>query len=306
VWTHRRVLRYAGPIVFVAGSILVIAVQGVPTAKDRLFGWLLLGLIAFSLPDARRRLPRILLEWSPFVAFLLVYDLLRGVADSVFAAHVYPQLHVDEWLSGGVAPTVWLQRHYWHGGGDLRAWDYAAWAVYLTHFFGTLVVAACLWLWAHNRYWRYATMVAALAALGFATYVLFPAVPPWLASERGALAPTTRIVPIVWSHIPIEHFSTVFEKGRAYANDVAAVPSLHAAYALLISLYLWRIVPRWARPLLAVYPVAMAAALVYTGEHYVSDCLLGWLYAAVAFLGVNWAFDRWSAPEREVEPVPAD
>jgi len=297
---QRAWLRVGGPAVFVAGSIVMFAVAGIPTAEDRLLVWLLFGLVAFSLVDARRLLPRLVLEWSPFIGFLLAYDLLRGVADSVFAAHVYPQLHVDEWLFGGNVPTVWLQDRIWHGGADLRWWDYAAWLVYLTHFFATFVVAAVLWRWAHDRFARYASMVAALAALGFTTYVLFPAVPPWLASERGALEPTTRIVPVVWSHIPVERLSSLFEKGRHYANDVAAVPSLHAAYALLITLYLWRLVPAWARIVLAVYPVAMAAALVYTSEHYVSDCLLGWVYAAVAFVAVNAMFDRWFA-----RPVPA-
>jgi len=299
-------LRYAGPAAFAAGSIVMLAVQGIPTAKDRLFAWLLLGMIAVSLVDARRLLPRLVLEWSPFIGFLLAYDLLRGVADSVFTAHVYPQLRVDEWMFAGQVPTVWLQQRIWHGGSDLRWWDYAAWGIYLTHFFATLVVAAVLWRWAHDRYFRYAAMVALLAALGFATYVLFPAVPPWLASEQGDLDATTRIVPLVWGHIPIEHFSTVFEKGRHFANDVAAVPSLHAAYALLIALYLWSLVPRWTRPLLALYPVAMSAALVYTSEHYVSDCLLGWIYAGAAFLVVNHVFDRWFAPAPKAEPAFAD
>ena len=67
---------------------------------------------------------------------------------------------------------------------------------------------------------------------------------------------------------------------------------LTVAAALLLSLYLWRIVPRWARPVLAVYPVAMAWALVYTGEHYVVDCVAGWVYAVVVFVGVNLVFDR--------------
>jgi PAP2 superfamily len=303
---RREWLRYAGPAAFAVASILMLALQGVPTAKDRLFAWLLLGLVAVSLVDARRLLPRLVLEWSPFIGFLLAYDLLRGVADSVFAAHVYPQLRVDEWLFGGRVPTVWLQERIWHGESDLRWWDYAAWGVYLTHFFATLLVAGVLWRWAHDRYFRYAAMVALLAALGFATYVLFPAVPPWLASEQGDLAATTRIVPLVWSHIPIEHFSTVFEKGRHYANDVAAVPSLHAAYALLLTLYLWRLVPRWVRPLLALYPVAMTAALVYTSEHYVSDCLLGWIYACAAFLVVNLVFDRWFARAPRAEAAFAD
>jgi membrane-associated phospholipid phosphatase len=289
----RRWVRWAGPAAFVLGSLAMLAFAGIPTAKDRLFAWLLLGMIAFCLADPRRLLPRLVLEWSPFIGFLLAYDLLRGVADSVFTAHVYPQLRVDEWLFG-VVPTVWLQDHFWHGENDLRWWDYAAWAVYLTHFFATFLVAGVLWLWWHKYFRPFAVMVAVLAALGFATYVLFPAVPPWLASENGQLAPTTRLVPIVWSHIPIEHFSTLFEKGHHYANDVAAVPSLHAAYALLIALYLWRLVPRWVRPLLALYPLAMAAALVYSGEHYVSDCLLGWVYAVAAFAAVELVRDRVS------------
>jgi hypothetical protein len=303
VCVARRWARWAGPAVFVLVSVAMVAVFGIPTAKDRLFAWLLLGLVSFTIADGRRKLARLVLEWSPFICFLLVYDLLRGVADSLFAVHTEPQLRADEWLFAGRVPTAWLQDRLWHGGSDLRWWDYATWGVYLTHFFATLVVAAALWLWAHDRFARYAVMVGTLALLGFATYVLFPAVPPWLASEQGALEPTARLVPVVWEHIPIEHFSTVFEKGRAYANDVAAMPSLHAAYALLVALYLWRLVPRWARAPLALYPLAMTFALVYSGEHYVADCVVGWLYALVAFAAVNVVADR--AHVRAAEPAAA-
>jgi membrane-associated phospholipid phosphatase len=77
-----------------------------------------------------------------------------------------------------------------------------------------------------------------------------------------------------------------------YANNVAAMPSLHAAFAVLFSLYLWRLVPRAARALLALYPFAMSFALVYSGEHYVVDCIAGGVYAIVTYMAVNWAFDR--------------
>src|SRR3954452_8376424 len=68
---RREWLRYAGPAVFAVGSILMLALQGVPTAKDRLFAWLLLGVFAVLPLDARRLLPRLVLEWSPFILFLL-------------------------------------------------------------------------------------------------------------------------------------------------------------------------------------------------------------------------------------------
>jgi membrane-associated phospholipid phosphatase len=124
-----------------------------------------------------------------------------------------------------------------------------------------------------------------------------------MASELGALEPTTRSIGVIWSHIPIAHFNTLFEKGTAYSNAVAAVPSLHAAYTLLISLVLWPLAPRWGRVLLALYPWAMAFALVYTAEHYFSDILLGWVYCVVGFVVVNRVADRLAA--RRTEPAVA-
>jgi membrane-associated phospholipid phosphatase len=151
-------------------------------------------------------------------------------------------------------------------------------------------------------------MVCVLALTGFATYVLYPATPPWMAARQGDLGSANRIIAVVWPHVPLAHYGSLFEKGQSYANNVAAMPSLHNAYALLISLFLWRYVrARW-RPLLVLYPLAMAFSLVYTGEHYVSDCLAGWLYAGVVYFGVTLVFERRRVPlpEPEFEPVYAD
>jgi membrane-associated phospholipid phosphatase len=47
----------------------------------------------------------------------------------------------------------------------------------------------------------------------------------------------------------------------------------------------------------------MSFALVYTGEHYVVDCVAGWLYAIVTFVAINYVFDR--RERRAVVPAPA-
>ena len=298
-----NLLRIGPPLVWVGATIAIVALNGVPTARDVLLVWLLLGMVAFSASDLRRRLPRLVVEWAPFIGILLLYDLLRGYADGLlFPAHELPQIKLENALFGDPAPTVWLQSHLWHPD-HLHWWDYLAWFVYLTHFLATLIAAAILWTFAHERFMRYATMVCALAVTGFTTYVLFPAVPPWLAAQHGNLGESNRIVPIAWHHIPVGHFNTLFERGVQYANNVAAIPSLHAAYALLFALYLWRLVPRWLRPLLAVYPLAMTWALVYTGEHYLVDCVLGWLYAAVVYVAVERLFARRAV---RAAPVLAD
>jgi membrane-associated phospholipid phosphatase len=285
---------------------MVVSV-GVPTSHDLVFFWFALGIIAFSVTDVKRRTSRLVIEWSPFIAVLFIYDRLRGYADGLlFHAREVPQIKVEAAIFGKPIPTVWLQAHLWHGAGDLRWWDYLTWFIYLTHFFATLVVAAILWRWAHDRFVRFATMVCVLSLAGFATYVLFPAVPPWLAARHGAIGPANRTIGIVWHHVPIAHFGSLFEKGQTYANNVAAMPSLHAAYSLLIVLYLWRLVPRWWRPLLALYPPAMAFSLVYTGEHYVVDCVAGWAYAVATFLAVNLVFEYRARRVTALEPAYAD
>jgi len=286
-------VRIGGPLAWALATIVLVAGFGVPTSRELVLIWVLAGMLAFSATNLRHRLPRLAVDWAPFVALLLVYDLLRGVADGLlFPAHEFPQIRIENALFGTPAPTVWLQSHLWHGAHELRWWDFGAWLVYLSHFLVTPIAAAVLWTFAHDRFRRYAWMVCTLTVAGFVTYVLYPAVPPWMAAQHGNFGESNRIVPIVWSHVPVAHFDTLFDHGVHYANDVAAMPSLHAGYALLFALFFWSLVPWWARPLLALYPVAMAFALVYTGEHYTVDCLAGWVYAGATFVVVNVVFDR--------------
>ena len=74
---------------------------------------------------------------------ILVYDMLRGIADGLlFHAREVPQIKVETALFGKPVPTVWLQEHLWHGQDHLRWWDYATWFLHLTHFFATFIAAA--------------------------------------------------------------------------------------------------------------------------------------------------------------------
>ena len=300
-WARRHpslhlLLRWGGPAAYGVALCIAIALRGLPTSRDAVFFWVLLGLLAASLTNVRRWLRGVVRDWLPFGLVLFAYDLMRGYADSFFTAHVEPQLRADELLFAGTVPTVWLQDRLWAGPERLGWVDYASWVVYLTHFFATFVVAGILWLCARRLFRRYAAMVSLLAVAGFATYALFPAVPPWMASAHGRLEDTDRIVRFVSTDVPIGNFGAVWESGARYANDVAAVPSLHAAYAMLIALFFWRTAAwRW-RIVLAAYPLAMAFALVYTAEHYVSDVLAGWAYAALVVASVEAVARRRARP----------
>ena len=306
----RNTVRFGAPAAWVVGSALLIVFVGVPTSRDMIYAWLGLGMIAFSATDLRHRIPRLdpRLDAAGLdpLSLRLPARLRRRTA---LPRADDPQIRLEEALFGKPIPTVWLQAHLWHGGDHMHWWDYASYGVYITHFVATPLIAALFWTFAHDRFARYASMICVLALTGFTTYVLYPAVPPWLASEHGAIGPTTRTVGVVWRHIPIAHFSSVFENGQHYANNVAAMPSLHAAYALLATLVLWPLAPRWARVILALYPLAMTFALVYSGEHYVVDCIAGFAYALFSYGIVTAVAERRAARVRrvrELEPVFAD
>jgi membrane-associated phospholipid phosphatase len=69
------------------------------------------------------------------------------------------------------------------------------------------------------------------------------------------------------------------DQGQYLVNPVAAMPSLHMAFATLAAGFFWFGRRWWQRILLALYPIAMGVTLVYGGEHYVIDELVGVAYA---------------------------
>ncbi len=283
------------PVAFIVASVVLFVLVGIPYKRDLLAVWLLLGLLCFSLADLRGYARGVVLEWLPFLGLLIAYDSLRGSAAHLFGVHYLPQLDVDKALFGGTPPTVTLQHWLWHG--HVVWFDVIFWAVYLTHFFATPLVAAVLWKLDRPRFRMFAVLVAVLSFAGLVTYALYPAAPPWMASRDHLIAPVTRIIPLVWSSVGLHSAGSFVEHGYQYANDVAAVPSLHAAFSLLIAITLWPRRRKWLRPLVAAYPLLMAFSLIYGAEHYFSDVLLGWVYCLVAVFAGR-ALIRWFSERR--------
>lgn len=288
---HRRAL--IGWTVYLVLLGLYISQYGVPFTEDTLLVWITGAVFVSCLGDMSRFRHGFLRDWLPLYVVLGLYALLRGYADHLlFSTHITPQLRFDEWISFGVAPTVRLQR-WLFDPNHLRIWDYVAWGTYLSHFFLSFVIAGVLWVRNHRAFRRFMAMYVTLMLSGFLTYVLYPAMPPWLASQDGYMQASTRVVPVVWSSLGIHWAAALFESGSKFNNDVAAVPSLHAACPMLICLFFFPLVKRkWLKVLLVAYVPAMALALVYTGEHFVFDIVLGWSYAIVVYVVVGRVLDR--------------
>jgi hypothetical protein len=197
-------------------------------------------------------------------------------------------------LSTGVEPTVPVQ--WFEVVFDLT---------YLSHYLTSFILAGFLWVKSRPRFQAYARRFATLSAFGFVTYVVFPAAPPWLAAQQGFLDPAVGRIGgrgFAWLHL--HTIRNMIDVGAQTSNLVAAIPSLHAGFATLVAITLWRSVPKWGRPLLAAYPALMGLMLVATGEHYVIDIVLGVAYAFAAHFLWNRT-ERWWEGRKE-RPQPAD
>jgi membrane-associated phospholipid phosphatase len=216
-------------------------------------------------------------------------------------------------MFGGTVPTVWLQRHF-HTPGVVHWYDVAASVTYLSYFFVVPLIMAVMWIRSRALWRRFTANVIALSFTALVTYVIFPEAPPWYASARGILSPVVRLAGLVWGELGLRTAGDLIEEGQATANSVAAMPSLHFGYAMLVAVFFHRRVSRRVRPLLLAYPPAMAVSLVYTGEHYVIDVLAGAVYvlavtgAVTAATGLIARLPARSAPRSPAlgPALPAD
>jgi len=318
---------------------LSVAVAGVPTGREWLTFWMLLTLFAACGGEFGVWRRAVVRDWLPLLAVLFAYDLLRGVANeiggslfglprllsnplnkvSAVRAHLWPPIDVDRTLFHGKVPTTWLQKHF-YDPGVAHWYDRVAVCIYLSHFLVSLVLAIVLWCVNYPLFRRYIASLVTLTVVTLATYVMFPAAPPWMASLNNAFASSSlpvRCTPpattgsscqqvhrVVQETLHLLGGSTVdsaVEKGAAYSNSVAAMPSLHAAIPMMLLVFFWREVRTRGKVGLSLYAAGMALTLVYGGEHYVADVLAGWVYAIVVVVVLRRFFFR-----REPTEAPAE
>ncbi|MFL5897587.1 MAG: phosphatase PAP2 family protein [Solirubrobacterales bacterium] len=286
-FASRAALRpWALGLYFVA-LILWSARYGIPVQRELVILWTCGALACASIGRPPREILQLVLDWLPIVVVLGAYDLTRGAADSLgIGVHLHPMIDFDAFVFGGEVPTVWLQRQLYEPG-VVHWWDVGFTLVYTSYFIVPFVLAG--WLWARDRpgFLRFARRLVTLAIAGLATYILFPAAPPWMASEMGLIGDVHRTTGRGWEVLGVGTAS-LFSKGQAASNLVAAVPSLHSGFTMLVALFLWRWVRPALRPLLLLYPLAMGLTLMATGEHYFFDVVLGWLYAGVVMGAWSW------------------
>jgi membrane-associated phospholipid phosphatase len=235
-------------------------------------------------------------DWIPFIALLLAYELMRGIADDTgLGVHVTDMVVADRLVSFGVIPTQVLQDALRPATG-VDPIAIMATVVYMLHFALPLVTGYVLWVWRRPQFYDFVAALILLSLAGFVTYLLVPAAPPWYAANAGVIdgpdgAP-------VLAYLKPAAFETLaealgFDGAYLYSfafagvnpNLVAAFPSLHVAYPFLTFLVLRRAFGRvgW---LALGYAVLVSFSVIYTGDHWIIDAFAGAAYAYVAYYAV--------------------
>jgi hypothetical protein len=185
-----------------------------------------------------------------------------------------------------------LQDQFLSEPGTVRWYDVIASFVYYSHFIVPPLVMAILWFRDRDQWVRYMRRFATVILIACTMFVLLPTAPPWMAAggrnrsgyEFDALPPLRRPTGNGWRHIGLDGF----------------VEAWDTAYALFVVVFFWpRIHPIWVRWVLLLYPLTMAVALMYFGEHYLADAIAGWAVVGVSFL-------LWNRIERRLAARKAD
>jgi PAP2 superfamily len=179
----------------------------------------------------------------------------RGILHIERVLHIDPELSLDRWLASHHTLATILANYY----------DNA-------HFVVTLGVLAWLWWRRADIYRPLRNALVLVNVIGFVVFWLLPVAPPRMLDGFTDVVAST-------------HAFGSWHTGAlaSAANQLAAMPSLHMAWAAWCTLALWRASKRpVVRALAVAYPCLTAFAVLATGNHFLLDIVGGLIVLAIA------------------------
>ena len=255
---------------------------------------LVLVVVVLALAYTNAATKRLFLGLLPFGFLGLVYDSMRYIAQ----LGVTPErVHLCDLRA--------IDMRLFHvGGGSVHDWFQAHSSPWLDRIcaipYGTFIyvsLATAIWLYVkdYEGLRRFGWTFLLVNILGFVTYHVYPAAPPWYFHSHGcavdmsAHASEGPNLARVDAWLGMGYFRGFY--GRS-ADVFGAVPSLHVAYPLLNLLFGWKLWGTIGRALAIGFFLLMSFAAVYLDHHWVVDVIVGIAYTLLVRAIVLWAWDR--------------
>jgi membrane-associated phospholipid phosphatase len=220
------------------------------------------------LPRGYADLARQLLIWF---GFILAYQVARGVADrdpTRAFANGWRVIDIEQRLTGLRELTF----QGWTESSRFLA-ELVSWTYWNSEF--TVIGLALLWVYLrrNSAFTRFRNTILLANGLGLIGYVLLPTAPPRFFTSMG-------FTDTLGQFGGLNHGSGLIQLA---SNPYAAMPSLHAADALIVGVVLASVVRRWPfRVLWLLWPVWVWFSVMATGNHFWLDVLAGVVLAAIA------------------------
>ena len=267
-------------------AIALGLIIGLALVSPSFFGWgVAVAATIVAVPISRLR--AYATAFLPYGAAWLIFTILRALADETrVPLRTDAVTRIERWMFVGNTPTIWLQSHMFDPL-SLAWYDYATTFIHWSYFFVPHLAAILIWRTNPSLFTRYLVSTILLLGVGLLVYFLSPAAPPWLTTDTAPQADTYRVMANVGRDIN----SSLYDRTYSVVGDsnpVAAMPSMHQAITFLVTLFAMR-AGGWLRIGGIIYAIAMGFSLVYTGEHYVIDILIGCALATYAYVTA----DRW-------------
>lgn len=283
-WMGGSRRRSLGVRAALALALLVVLIVASPSY----FGWgLAVAAMIIAVPISKLR--SLAVAFLPYGGAWLLFTVLRSLADeTAVPLRTEYVTRIERWLFLGTTPTIWLQNQLFDPL-NLAWYDYMTTFIHWSYFFVPHLLAIILWRKDPRLYSRYLVATIMLLAVGLLVYFLSPAAPPWLTTDTAPQEDIYRVMANVGREINSSLYNRTYSV-VGDSNPVAAMPSMHEAITFLVALFCLRL-GKWVGLAGMVYALAMAFSLVYSGEHYVIDTLVGSALATYCFFFAG----RWIA-----------
>jgi hypothetical protein len=222
--------------------------------------------------DTGSERPRLWTQALVIFWLLWLYDAINNLSplrQRTALAHAAAVLRVERVLHINVelSLNLWTRAHPLIGLVLSNFYDSA-------HFVVTLAVIGWLWYRRPNMYRPLRDVLVLINVIGMAVFWLYPLAPPRMLTTAGFVDVVTA------SHAVGSWHTGVL---ASQANEYAAMPSLHIAWAVWSAIGLWMITDRrWVRVVAVLYPALAVVAVMATANHFLMDVLGGGLTVLVA------------------------